>query len=113
MRSGRLRALMRLSIPLWLLPAFVGCVTARPIVTAQSACSSLIPDPWRSGVGGAPLYGPAPTAGDLVAFADAQTASLDKANGRTADSIAIIEACEARDRQAAAQLERPWWRFWN
>ncbi|RSY83102.1 hypothetical protein DAH66_12600 [Sphingomonas koreensis] len=48
---------------------------------------------------GAPL--PAgDTVGDWVAFADAQTAQLDKANGRTADTIGIVERCEARDAEA-------------
>ena len=40
------------------------------------------------------------TVGDWVAFGDAQTAQLDKANGRTADAIGIVQRCEARDRAA-------------
>lgn len=48
---------------------------------------------------GAPL--PAgDTMGDWIAFGDAQTAQLDKANGRTADAIGIVERCEARDAEA-------------
>jgi len=34
---------------------------------------------------------------DWVAFGDAQTGQLDKANGRTTDALAIIGRCEARD----------------
>lgn len=44
--------------------------------------------------------------GDWVAFSDSQTAQLDKANGRTADTIKIIERCEARD-AAAVKAAKP------
>lgn len=68
-------------------------------MASPSACSTLIPDSWRLGVEGAVL--PAgDTVGDWIAFADAQTGKLDMANGRTADSIAIVERCEERDRRA-------------
>lgn len=46
------------------------------------------------------------TVGDWVAFADAQTGQLDKANGRTADVIGIVERCEQRD-AAAVKRARP------
>lgn len=79
--------------------ALPGCVAAPPIVAAGSACSSLLPQQWRQGVTGAPL--PAgDQVGDWIAFGDAQTAQLDKANERTATSIVVIERCEARDREA-------------
>lgn len=57
------------------------------------------------GVLGAPLP-TGGTVGDWIAFADAQTAQLDKANDRTATSIGIIQRCEKRDREAV-QLARP------
>lgn len=38
--------------------------------------------------------------GDWIAFGDAQTAQLDKANDRTLSAIGIVERCEARDREA-------------
>lgn len=44
--------------------------------------------------------------GDWIAFADAQTGRLDVANGRTADTLGIIERCEARDREAV-ERSRP------
>jgi hypothetical protein len=50
-------------------------------------------------VPGAPL----PTGdvvGDWVTFGLQQTGQLDKANGRTADALAIVEGCERRDAQA-------------
>ncbi len=40
------------------------------------------------------------TVGDWIAFGDAQTGRLDVANGRQADTLAIIARCEARDSQA-------------
>jgi hypothetical protein len=54
---------------------------------------------------------PDKTAGEWIAFADAQTGQLDIANARTADALAIITACEARDR-AAQDAMKPWWRWW-
>lgn len=38
--------------------------------------------------------------GDWVAFGDAQTAQLDKANDRYRAGIGIVSRCEARDRKA-------------
>lgn len=74
-------------------------------MTAQSACSTLLPSEWRAGVPGADL--PAgDTVGDWIAFGDAQTGQLDKANDRTRAAIGIVERCEERDR-AAVQRARP------
>jgi hypothetical protein len=79
-----------------------GCMGA-PVVTASSdSCSSLIPSEWKQGVAGAPLPD-GNTVGDWEVFADAQTGKLDQANGRTTDTIGIVERCEARD---AAALKR-------
>lgn len=47
-----------------------------------------------------------------MAFGDAQTAQLDKANGHTADVIEIVQKCEERDKQTLAKLTKPWWRIW-
>lgn len=49
---------------------------------------------------GAPLPPQPASVGDWVAFGDAQTGQLDKANGRIADAIGIVERCEARDAKA-------------
>jgi hypothetical protein len=46
------------------------------------------------------------TVADWVAFGDAQTGQLDKANGRTTDSLAIIGRCEARDLAAVKHAKR-------
>lgn len=58
----------------------------------------LVPDEWRKGV--TPSQGiPAPGAdeGAWNAFADALAGDLDDANGREAQTIAIVEKCEAHD----------------
>ncbi|HEV2650118.1 MAG TPA: hypothetical protein VGU69_02575 [Rhizomicrobium sp.] len=54
---------------------------------------------------------PDKSVGEWIAFADAQTGQLDIANARTTDALAIITACEARDR-AAQNAMKPWWRLW-
>jgi len=46
------------------------------------------------------------TVGDWIAFADAQTGQLDKANERTAAAIGIVERCEARDAAAVRKSRR-------
>jgi hypothetical protein len=82
-----------------------GCVSAGPIIATPSACSSLIPDAWAEGVEGAPLPD-GDEVGDWIVFGDQQTGRLDVANGRQADTLAIIERCEERDREAV-QRSRP------
>ena len=91
--------------PLFMTLACAGCVGAPPIVAASSACSSLLPSEWREPVPGAPLPDGA-TVGDWIAFGDAQTAQLDKANDRTSAAIGIVERCEARDREAVKKARR-------
>lgn len=83
--------------------AATGCVS-NSILAAKSDCSSLVPSNWRAGVGNASA--PEQADNDLdrlkgwIAFGVGQTGQLEKANGRTADAIGIIERCEARDRAA-------------
>jgi hypothetical protein len=96
--------------------ALVGALSAcasRPVVSLPAAnCSGLVPNAWRSGVPSADL----PTdgsAGKWIAFGDAQTGQLDKANGRTADTLSIVESCEAQRAEVVKALQRPWWRFWQ
>ena len=72
----------------------------------------LVPNEWvETGVEGAdpPTE---PVVGQWVAFGDAQTANLDKANGRTRDSVGIIRKCEKRDREALRQITKKWYEFW-
>ena len=105
MRSTQHRGLITLLIMLCTGWALTGCASAPPIIATRAACHTLLPTEWQSGVPGAPLP-EGRTVGDWIAFGDAQTGQLDKANGRYADAIGIIERCEARDREAV-QAERP------
>lgn len=109
-RSVELLALASWSILLFPALALSGCVGAPPIVATPSACASLLPEAWRTPVPGAPLPLEG-TAGDWIAFGDAQTGQLDKANDRTLSSIAIVERCEQLNREAVASVRRPWWKI--
>lgn len=97
-------------LALALLDAGLSACATRPVAYLNaSPCSQLVPDAWKSGVGSAPLP-KADTVGEWVAFGDAQTAQLDKANERTADALGIVARCEARDREAGRTLAaKPWW----
>lgn len=115
MPSSPPRALRRLSIPLLaLLAAALSACATRPVASLNaSPCSQLVPEGWRDGVESAPLP-KADTVGEWVAFGDAQTAQLDKANGRTADALNIVAKCEARDREAGERLRpKGWRRLWR
>ncbi len=79
----------------------LGSCAASVIVASPSDCAGLLPESWRKPVAGAPLPPYAAVMADWIGFADLQTAQLDKANGRTADTIDIVSRCEAR--AAAAQ----------
>lgn len=109
-KSAMLLARASLLILLLALPGAWGCVGAPPIVASQSACASLLPQAWRAPVPGAPLP-LTDTAGDWIAFGDAQTGQLDKANDRTLSSIEMMESCEKLNRDAVASAKRPWWKI--
>ena len=95
----------RLSILLPVTLALPACAGAPPIIATPSACAALLPDDWRAPVPGAEL--PAgDTVGDWIAFADAQTGQLGKANDRTLAAIGIVERCEARDAAAVKPARR-------
>lgn len=99
-----------LSILMPLALVSTACAGGPPIVTASAAdCAGLLPASWKTGVAGAELPPEAATAGDWIAFADAQTGKLDQANGRTADAIHIVERCESRERDALKRARRGWW----
>lgn len=44
--------------------------------------------------------------GRWIAFGDAQTGQLDKANDRYVAGVGIVERCEARDRAAVKKTAR-------
>lgn len=95
MRKGRTRLLLLTCATLGL----TACAGGPPIVATPSACSTLLPDEWLTGVAGAPLP-EGNTVSDWIVFGDAQTAQLDKANDRYRAGVGIIARCEERDRQA-------------
>lgn len=99
------KALMRLLTLICIGSALSGCVSAPPILSIPTACSTLLPTEWREGVQGADLP-QGSTVGDWIVFADAQTGQLDKANERTRAAIGIVERCEQRDREAVRKSRR-------
>lgn len=112
MRYDPRRAPMRLSMLACAMLALPGCASVPSIYATQGACSSLLPSDWLKGVNGAPL--PAGNdVGDWITFGDAQTAQLDKANGRYVDGFGIIGRCEARDRAAIEAARKRWWQIWK
>lgn len=111
MKSYQPLAQTRRLILLCAIVVLPACAGGPPIVGTPNVCSALLPAEWREAVPGAAL--PAgDQAGEWIAFADAQTGQLDKANDRTLASIGIIERCEARDRAVIERARRPWWQLW-
>ena len=82
-----------------------GCIGAPPIISAPSACSTLLPEEWLKGVLSAPLPD-GETVGDWIAFSDLQTGQLDKSNDRYRAAVGIVGRCEERDK-AAVKASRP------
>lgn len=64
------------------------------------SCAALIPPDWKNGVGSAEFEGDGNSKADWEIFADKQTGRVEQADGRTKDTIGIVERCEARDGQA-------------
>lgn len=108
----RARALRSILACLTLGAGLCACAGPTLVVRPANDCSTLVPDGWRMSVPGADVP-TMNTVGDWIAFGDAQTGQLDKANGRTADTITIVEKCEARDNAATKALQpKPWWKLW-
>jgi hypothetical protein len=112
MPSSMRLALISLSILASTALPLSGCVTARPLLVQQSACSSLIPPSLRADVESVDPPALNATVGDVWSAFDGQTGRLDTSNTYRTAAIGIVEACEVRDRQAAEQITRPWWQFW-
>lgn len=74
-----------------------------------------MPAEWEAGVPGADLPDPATTSAlPWQSFAIAQTGQLDKANGRTRDTIQIVRSCNKREAEVVKALApRPWWKLWG
>lgn len=78
--------------------------------TPTVGCSSLIPASWTEPVPSATLPPADAVEADWQVFGIEQTGQLARANGRTADVIEVVAACERRDAEAIRQIERSWWR---
>ncbi len=117
MRSRPLRARPLPWLLLSMAPVVTGCAATTPMPTIPAAldCAAVIPPSYRKPVAGTPLPPADAVAGDLWSALDAQTARLDQANGRTADVIAMADACQTHQAKVIATLAapRPWWRFWS
>jgi hypothetical protein len=91
-----------------------GCVTTPPMPVIQAAlkCGPLVPQSYRAPVPPVPLLRHDADAGDALTALDGQTAALDRANGRTADVIAIVDTCDKRSAEVfeALKPKRPWWK---
>lgn len=108
-RRARTCALILASMTL----AAGGCATGRPIVVAQSACSSLVGPSLRADVPPIDLPPAAATAGDLWVALDGQTGRLDTANTYKKAILETVQACEARDAASVKKIMRPWWKVWG
>lgn len=95
-----------------LLTASLGaaCASSPTIVGPTAPCTALIPVGWTEPVPSAALPPEPADERDWMAFGVQQTGQLRIANGRTADVVGIVTACEKRDAEAVRQITRPWWR---
>lgn len=99
------------SMLIFITPALaLSACTMRTVYNRPAAdCSTLVPQVLIDPTPGAPLPADG-TAGTWVAFGDAQTGQLDKANIDKRAQHDIVAACEKRDREAAQKVtKRPWW----
>lgn len=91
-------------------------MTSTPVLNVVAAfpCSDLVPLSHRQPVPGASYLPDDATLGDLGAALLTERAGRVIANGRTADVVAIVEACDRRAERVAQALKpaRPWWRLW-
>lgn len=92
-----------------MLLAATACVSTS-VYAPKADCSALVPQAWREAVPSTPL--PPEGATDLerlkawINWGVAQTGQLEKANGRLADAIGIVERCEERDRGAVKKARK-------
>jgi len=103
---------MRTIVCISLALALTGCGWFKDTIvsTPPARCSALIPDSWSDGVEAAPV----PDTVDLGPFEQvkawasayvAQGGQLAKANGRTADTVHIVQRCEELINAARADAQ--------
>ena len=116
MTSSRLKGLTRLCLTTCACLSIGGCVSSTPVLTILSSfpCSDAIPRTYRVPVPGPGELPEGVTVGELGARYVEAHAALQIANGRTADVIAMAEACDAHQLEVAKALEpKPWWTKWT
>lgn len=98
MKSHGYNSCRRLSVLMLASLCFAGC--ASTVVTRDvPRCSELVPGEWKEGIAGASL----PSDDDKESwrkFGLQNAGQLSLANGRTRDTISIVEGCEKRDEAA-------------
>lgn len=104
-----MQSAMRLTMLLLATTALGACASSTQIVTPAVGCSNLLPAGWADPVPSAAFPQDAASVRDWQVFGVEQSGQLAKANGRTADVIGIVRACEARDAEAVGRIGRPWW----
>ena len=88
------------------------CASGYRPVPIQYACASRVPPQLADDVPSAPL--PVEnTVGQWVAFGDAQTGQLERANDEKSTALWIVRQCEAEAKSAADDITRPWYAFWR
>lgn len=102
-----------LRIPLAVLAmlGLASCATGPRYVPIQYACASRVPPQLADDVPSTALP-TENTVGQWVAFGDAQTGQLERANDEKATALWIVNQCEAEARAAADDIMRPWWKIW-
>lgn len=115
MRSFRPPAPTRLLILAFLAVSMTGCAGTRPMrpILAALDCRPYL-EPLRPRTPAIPRPA-AETVGQVLAFADGQTAQLDEANRRGDTILAVVDICQARQGALLEALTpKPWWkRLWK
>lgn len=78
-----------------------------------SGCSELVPAELVAQTPSAGVPVLSSPIGEWIAFGDAQTAQLDKANSKAPAVMKIVTKCEARDKAAYVKITKKWWQVWR
>ena len=101
---------MQYAKPILLTVTLCSAITSASCSTAPIAtgCSEL-----ARGVLMTPTPYPALTTNtDPLIYGAEATGAITKANDDKATGFRIINACEVRDAEILARINRPWWRLW-
>lgn len=112
--ATKLWLLRTLTFPLAVLAmlGIASCASAPRIVPIQYACASRVPPQLADDVPSAALP-TENTVGQWVAFGDAQTGQLERANDEKQTALWIVNQCEDEAKKAADDITKPWFVFWR